>query len=190
MILSILICGITERELIRKTLIENIAYQILMLNASDKVEVNLIVDNKGCKPTGTKRNELIDNAKGKWVIFVDDDDDVPHYFIEELLKATESDADCFATNGIITTNGANQKQWFISINNPYCASWVDGKEVYLRYPNHLTCMKREIAKQVKFPDVFVGEDYAFATELHNRGLLKTEYVIEKPMYNYKFLTNK
>lgn len=190
MIISILICGITERETARKILVEDIAFQIMKLNASDKVEVKLNVDIKGCNPTGTKRNELLQMANGRWSIFVDDDDVIPPYFVEELLKASESDADCFASNGIMTTNGIDQKQWFISIDNPYCASWKYGKEIYLRYPNHLTCMKTEIARQVRFPDVFIGEDYAFATALHERKLLKTEYVIERPMYNYRFITNK
>ena len=51
-------------------------------------------------------------------------------------------------------------------------------------------MKREIAIQVQFPDKYIQEDYEWATEIHNRGLIKTEHKIDKPMYHYKYKTIK
>lgn len=164
--------------------------QMIDNKASSLVEV-IVEGDAGKITTGAKRNILLSKAKGLYTVFIDDDDWVPPYYIEELLKASESRADCFAINGTITTNGGNEKKWYISKDNPYCASKDGhGNEIYLRYPNHITPIKRKIATQVQFPDITRGEDYIWATEIHDRGLIKTEYTIERPMYEYRFIENK
>lgn len=190
MLLSILICSIYERAGMLAGLLRELHRQIDECNANDKVEVITEIDNKGENPTGSKRNLLYQKAIGKYSISIDDDDNIPLYFISELLEAAKSNADCFATNGIITTNGQDELQWFISIFNPYCDSEINGKKCYLRYPNHISPIKSEIAKQVLFPEIFIGEDYNWATQIHQRELLKTEHVITKPMYFYRYIKNK
>lgn len=153
-------------------------------------EIIVATDNK-LLTTGHKRNMLVSLANGVYCTFVDDDDIVPEYYIEEILKAAESNVDCFATNGIMTTDGNNETKWYISKDLPYTDS-VDerGNKVYLRYPNHISIIKSAIVKQVPFPDKSFGEDYEFATELHKRQLIKTEYKIDKPMYHYKYNSKK
>ncbi len=189
MIISILICSLYERAAMLSKLLRELYIQIEENNASDKVEILTFIDSKELT-TGAKRNKLYTDATGKYSMSIDDDDWIPHYFISELLKAAESDADCFSICGTITTNGQDEKEWYISIHYSYCAKIVNSKEIYLRYPNHITPIKTEIARQVKFPEQTIGEDYVFATELHNKGLLKTECKISKPMYFYHFITNK
>jgi hypothetical protein len=39
-------------------------------------------------------------------------------------------------------------------------------------------------------DIRIGEDYAWATAIHNAGLIKSEVKIEKELYHYQFRTNK
>lgn len=183
--ISILIATLDERAGIFKNLKDELLRQILVTHY--KVEILSLRDNRE-KTTGAKRNWLLNKAKGKYVVFIDDDDEVPDYYVKELLKAAESDADAFAINGIITTNGADEKKWDISKNNPYDSIIVDGKEFYRRYPNHITPIRATIAKMFKFPDIVFGEDYAWATDIHNSGLIKTEYKIDKPMYHYRYKT--
>jgi glycosyltransferase involved in cell wall biosynthesis len=153
------------------------------------VEILTAIDS-GEWTTGRKRNWLLSQAVGDYVVFVDDDDEIPAYYVEELLKAHGSGADCFGINGIITTNGADEKQWFISKDYEYKAEQRDGREVYLRYPNHITPIKRKIALLAEFPDVSHGEDYEWATKIRKTGKIKTECTIERPMYHYKFVTHK
>jgi hypothetical protein len=43
---------------------------------------------------------------------------------------------------------------------------------------------------VKFQHISQMEDYRWAKELNDRGLLKTQVVIEEPIYHYKYLTRK
>lgn len=186
MILSILICTLEERAAQFYALYNHLNRQ---RDYDDIVEIISNGQDRSVS-TGTKRNELLQRAKGKYCVFIDDDDEVPDYYIEELLKAAESDADCFAINGTMTTNGQNEKQWFIALGNPYKADWSTGKEIYLRSPNHITPMKTEIARQIGFNDITIGEDFDFCMRLKHSGLLKTQHVIEKPMYHYKFIENK
>lgn len=195
MILSVLITSMYKRAGMLASILRHLEIQIEGCNAKDIVEILTNVDygeSQGGKSTGQKRNELVIQATGKYIVHVDDDDAIPPYYIEELLKAAMSDADCFSISGVINTDGRNEKVWHISKDMPYAARFdLEGKEEYTRYPNHICPMKREIAIQVPFPHQTIGEDYAFATVLHNEKLIKTEYRIDRfPMYYYKFISNK
>lgn len=178
MILSILIPTLEKRKPLLNRLLKILNQQIERLKAGDKVEI-LIESDTGQKTTGEKRNILIERAKGKYVVGIDDDDIVPNYYIEEILKAAVLDRDCMAINGTMITS--QTFSWDIRIANGY---YQKGRKFY-RYPNHITPIKRELAKQVKFPHITIGEDYAWATALRQKGLLKTEAIIQKPMYIYK-----
>lgn len=190
-VLSILICSLNKRAGLLASLLEKLSKQIESCQAWDKVEVLVEIDD-GEKPTGTKRNTLYQMAKGKYSISHDDDDAPADFYIEELLKAAESDADCFGMGGIMTTNGVNEKKWYISKDYPYVASRNDlGEEIYFRFPNHITAIRSSITKQFQFPDAYQSEDYAWALAIHQSGLIKTEYLIERfPMYYYQYLSHK
>lgn len=185
MMLSILICSLHKRVNIFTALMQDLANQAY----NKPVEILSEVDS-GEMTTGEKRNKLLQRAEGKYIVFVDDDDYIYPYYIEEILKASESDPDAMAINGSMTTNGGNEIQWFIAKDNPYCAVQRNGREVYLRFQNHISPIRGEIAKLFKFPHATLGEDYVWALAIHKSGLIKTESTIEKPMYIYKYLTNK
>lgn len=188
MILSILIPTVPQRAKVYLELITEINNQIEMANAFGFIEV--ITDDApvGAKTTGQKRNDLINSAQGKYVWFIDDDDMIMPNAINNILPALEQDPDALAINGIITTDGNNLKQWFISKDYEYRADFVKGFEIYIRPTNHITPVKREIAKQVKFKNQSNFEDYEYCMELKNLGLVKTEIEIKEPVYHYRFIT--
>jgi glycosyltransferase involved in cell wall biosynthesis len=210
-VLSILICSLEERKKTLSQLLQNLFSQCPQLTAQegidkasyylgttkmeeyyfDGVEVIVATDNRQIK-TGQKRNLLMLQARGKYVIYSDDDDTLPDYYVEELLKAAESDADCFGMTGLMTTNGGDEKKWYICLGCPYVARRDEnGKEEYVRFPNHITGVKREIACKFPFPPISQGEDFAYASAMNAAGVLKTEYKIERhPMYIYDYRTNK
>ena len=175
--LSILIPTLNTRKGLLDNLLTNLKAQLVELNTK-QVEILTYPDN-GELPTGTKRNQLLKRAKGKYVVFVDDDDIIPGYYIEEILKGAISDCDSMAINGIMPTNRVYT--WDIRQGNPY--SQIGNH--FLRYPNHITPIKRKHAIKIKFPEITIGEDFQWATDLKDAGLLQTEYIIEKPMYIYK-----
>ena len=181
-VISILICSLESRKHLYDVLID----ELLRQRASNpEVEILASIDNKQ-HTTGWKRNDLLHSATGKYIIFIDDDDWIEPYYIEELLKAAESDADCFAINGWITTNGKNKMQWFLSKDNPNETKFKNGVPYYLRTTNHITGVKRELALKAGFPDKSNAEDRAYMLKLN--PFLKTEYKIEKPLYHYRFST--
>lgn len=188
-ILSICICTIAPRFGMLGKLLRTIDDQISALNAGDLVEV-LVEPAEGIT-TGAKRNLLYWRARGKYVCSVDDDDDVSPWYVEEILKAADQDPDAIAMNGTMTTDGGLLETWDISRLNPYSTVWKAGrKRHYLRYHNHLSPIRRTIALQFPFPDQTQREDFVFATAIHKAKAIKTEAKIQRPMYHYKYISNK
>ncbi len=189
MLLSILIPTLPERDEFLFDLTINLWEQVKKANAFDKVEI--LTDSRDRSvTTGEKRNDLLKTASGKYVWHVDDDDFIYEYAIEEILKAVEIDPDVIGICGIMTVDGKNEIGWEIRLGHPYCATIRNGKEFYLRHPNHITPMKREIALKIPFPNKTFGEDYEWSKKLNDAGHLKTQAIIEKPLYHYRCRTKK
>lgn len=183
MILSILIPTVPSRFNFYTQLIEHINKQ-----KTEDVEIISDTADVGIKTTGQKRNDLLNSARGEYVWFIDDDDWISNTAISDILEGIKTNPDSFAINGTWTENGGNLHQWFISKDLEYCASYLNGNEVYLRPPNHITPMKRSIALQIGFPNKSNQEDYDFCMRLKESKLIQTEYKIDKPIYEYRYLT--
>lgn len=181
--LSILVCSIHKRYdnfllKIEKQLFE----QYEALNEADKERIELLVltDNKQMM-LGHKRNTMVDIAQGKYVVFVDDDDRVSDDYIDQLLEATKSDADSIVFKASVSLNGGKAKICHYSkdVVNDYNAN-----DAYYRIPNHICCVKRELALKSSFPNVLYGEDAGYGKILLPH--LKTEHKIEKVLYYYDY----
>jgi len=181
--LSILIPTVPRRLDFYTKLIQHINKQ-----KTEDVEVISDMADVGVKTTGQKRNDLLHSACGQYVWFIDDDDWISDTAIQDILKGIEENPDSFAINGTYTENGANKRQWFISKDLEYITDWSTGNEVFLRPPNHITPMKRSISLQIGFPNKSNGEDFDFCMKLKESGLIKTEYKIDKPIYQYNFIS--
>ena len=180
--LSILICSLISRTDMLRCLEHHLHMQIFN---HDMVEVLTQVDNKNLS-TGEKRNILLDRAEGEYIVFIDDDDWVPDYYVKEMLLAAASGADCFAINGTMTTDGADLRKWRISKDYRNEDVVLDAEPIMLRTTNHITGVKRKLALHAGFPDKSNAEDKAYSEAL--RPLLKTEFTISKPMYEDRFST--
>jgi glycosyltransferase involved in cell wall biosynthesis len=178
--LSILIATISERF-----------YQFCALDkelrrqANDPLEqtVQVFSHRDMFKNIGTKRNELLMAAQGDYIVFIDDDDTISSNYIAKILAATESNPDCIGISGMITTNGADERQWHISKD---FGSWYEKDNIYYRTPNHISPVRRELALQAGFPEIAHGEDYEYSMRL--LPLLKTEVKIEENIYHYDYRT--
>jgi hypothetical protein len=180
-ILSIVICSLPSR-------IQKLHELISILNpqleaAGGLVGFYVLMDNKQMT-TGEKRNWLLRIAKSKYVVFIDDDDWVPDYYISEMLKACGSDADCIAINGWMTTDGDRKICWRLSKDNENKTIHENGEPVYLRKTNHITAVKLEYALMAGFPEKSNAEDKAYSEALNQ--FLKTEVKIDLDMYHYKY----
>lgn len=187
MLLSVLICTIPQRdEMFDKLLLDIQEYSNKYFNED---ELEIWCDNDINKTIGKKRNDLLDSANGKYICFIDDDDSISEDYFEHLRKGIDSDSDCCSLRGIITWDGKNPELFEHSIKYKHWAT-TNNTIKYERFPNHLNCIKSSIAKEFKFQEINFGEDMDWAVQINNSGLIKTEYFIDKIIYNYQYVTKK
>jgi len=172
--LSILICHLLDRE---KQL-----YQLLDVLVAQQVfngfEI-IIEDDNGELSIGEKRNNLLKRAIGDYVCFIDDDDMVPDYYVEEILKAIETGPDCVGFNGAIVSQEG--KRDLVSYRMGITKVDRDG-QWFRAGIGHLSPVKREIALSAMFPEVNSAEDVEYAKLIQPK--LKTQVVIDRFMYFY------
>lgn len=181
--LSILIPTMPSRLKCFSELISELNRQIIDCNAAFTVEI--ITDDSMEYNIGVKRNKLLDLANGTYIAFCDDDDRVHSNYVNLILEAIKSDADCIAFNGVMSTNKTNYQQWFIS--KEY-GRWFTENNIHYRTPNHISPVKRNLALLAGFPPISFGEDFGYSERLY--PLLKTETVINEPLYFYDYITSK
>lgn len=173
--LSILMCRLKSRDAC--VLIDNIQEQIE--DIGEDIEL-LEESDSGEISTGQKRNNLLKRAKGDYVCFVDDDDQVSNDYLARIVPAIQDAPDVVGIRGNYFIDGAFDGVFEHSIRH---STWSKVKSnIYLRCPNHLNPVKRTIALQVMFPDQTYGEDSFYSKRLYS--LLKKEVMIIKPIYNY------
>lgn len=177
MILSILIATIPSR-------LDKLDSLMSCLNPQwDRMPelVEVIIDPVISYNIGTKRNKLLEKAKGDYIVFIDDDDHITKNYVKLILDATEKKPDCIGISGWITTNGLKSKQWHISKDY---GRWFERNGIYYRTPNHISPVKRELALKAGFPEIEFGEDSEYSKRL--LPLLKTEVKIKGNIYHYDY----
>lgn len=141
----------------------------------------------GYKTVGQKRNEMLGMATGDYVCFVDDDDLVPEYYVDELLNAIHEHAPDVVgwwmrryEDGILKGYHVHS----VAVKH-YETHSLGGYTEWLRPPTHLNAVKTELARDTAFPNRDKGEDVDYAMRL--RSKLKKECFIDKCMYEYYFV---
>ncbi len=178
---SILICSLTFREGYLARLLDGLIPQL-----TPDVEI-LINCDRAEKSTGRKRQELIVQASGDYIAFIDDDDLVPPYYIEKVLKAIESNPDYVGFQLHLISEGIMQKPVYHSIKYQ---GYYDDDTGFYRDITHLNPIKRSIALQFPYQDRLIGEDAFWSKAVRESGLVKSEEYIEQPMYCYYYSRNK
>lgn len=190
MLLSILICTIEERQEDFEKLRNHLIKQINENNYSEEIEILDCCDNK-TYPVGVKRNFLLENASGKFICFIDDDDWVSKDYIKEIMNIIKnnSDIDCIGIKGKLISLYSPQmnKEFIHSIRY---ATYMEDNNYYYRCCNHLCPIRRDIASKYKFPLLNRGEDTDWAISLAKSGELKNEVFLDKIIYYYRFDFNK
>jgi len=182
--LAILIPTLPERKKVFDRLYYLLTEQCLNTEGSIGIIYN---DNGREVPTGTKRNALIRDARlmdAEYICMVDDDDMVTPDYIQSIMHGVNQGVDVVTFNGYMTTNGSHRVDFEIRLGEAY--EERNGK--YYRYPNHLCAFKRTLVEHVPFEPIYMGEDFKWATQIRDRGLLKNSYHIDKQIYHYDYRT--
>lgn len=145
-----------------------------------EVEILFLIDSKE-RMLGSKRNNLIDLAQGEYIVFVDDDDRIEPDYISSLLNGIDSGADVITFQASVSLNGGEPKICFYS--NKYNRDYNEANS-YHRLPNHICCVKKEIALKVPFLNIKKGEDSAYSKQLN--PYLRTQHEIKKVLYHYDY----
>lgn len=152
-------------------------------------KVELLWDDHEYDSIGTKRNRLLERATGKYLCFFDADDTPAPYYIALLMGAIKTECDCASLKGEYSVDGVFDGIFEHSLK--YNEWRTTSNEIkYERYPNHLSMIRSDIAKQFKFPEKNHGEDHDWSKQIHESGLLKTEHYIPEVIYYYNYVTNK
>jgi glycosyltransferase involved in cell wall biosynthesis len=183
MILSILIPTLPNEYAFLKRLMTVLRPQVERY--SEHVEI--LLDDRGKSvTTGEKRNYLIKQSTGEYVVFIDTDDLVPIYYIDEIIKASKNNSDCITFRGFMTSDGKNREPFVLRMGEEY----EKRGDTYYRWPNHIVPIKRTIASSVLFPHKTFKEDYEWSKRINDLGLIKTETFIDKEMYHYDYRKKK
>lgn len=185
-LIEIMIPTIDSRGILLNGLIYELHKQIENENANNDISISILTEHQNLS-VGERRNILLQNAKSKYVCFFDDDDMPTDFYIKRIYEGAKSGADCCSLKGIYTVNGQNPEIFEHSINYK---EWKTVENTlypnvkYERPPNHLNCIKSEIAKSIHYNHINFGEDKIWSDAVFNTGLIKTEFPINEIIYQY------
>jgi hypothetical protein len=139
--------------------------------------------NNGERPLAEIRQSLVEFAKGEYVSFIDDDDQVPAYYCEKIYPLLDG-VDYIGWRMQVWSNGEKLKPTFHSLKYTH---WYDDNEGFYRNVSHLNPIKRNLALEAGFvAENEVAEDQPWAERAAK--LAKTEHFIKDVMYYYQHTT--
>ena len=197
MLWSILVCMIPERYHTTQPLLYNLLESQAVARRPD-VELLAFLDNRR-RSVGGKRNALLDAALGEYISFIDDDDEVAINYVDKILAAIVEgrkvsppvDVICFPQRATLSPHGVihectyslahakrEPKRLLEATDKPNVLKWTGP-------PAHTMAWRREIVKDIRFPEQQFGEDVAWVDAACAKAI--TEVVITgEPLYIYKF----
>lgn len=180
--LSILIPTLPARLEQYYSLMKNLNNQIKINNLQERVQILTLCDTKDIS-VGEKRNILLNKSNGRYVCFIDDDDEIAPNYLMKIISSLGSNADVITFCGEYVEN---------TIRTPFSISMVhrgnyNHPNIFYRLPNHLCPVKREIALSCQFTDKNFGEDSDYSDRINN--YIKNEYHIQDKLYFYMYDSN-
>jgi hypothetical protein len=177
---SVLIPTIPGRETGFRALLSSIREKVSRLCPQMRVEFCVAFDNREMS-IGMKRQRLLNDATGKYLSFVDDDDDVTDAYIEDVWACIQGE------HHVMRLWGQMSQYKFVhsvdvKITDKMATQGPD--PVFQRPPNHLNPMLSVIAKMVPFKNAVHGEDLDWTLSLYRTGFLTREYQSDASRIHY------
>jgi len=182
LLLSILIPTLDSRSVQCEGLCRHLRQQVEQNQAAEAVEILTLRDD-GAVAVGSKRNQLMAMARGRFLVFVDDDDRVSDDYIGRIIQAivNNPETDCITFDAQITFRGRHPRKMVHSIRY---RDWqhLDGQ--YVRPPCHIMPIRRSIAARYAFADIDYAEDMDWTMRMSREGALASEVNIDSVLYFY------
>lgn len=185
MTLSILICTVEYRKPFFNRLMSVLTpmkesfQDVEIIHKSDFAQMSI----------GEKRNYLVDQAKGEYSVFIDDDDLVDAQYLKIIVPLLrEGKVDGVGFKGILYHNNRLDREFIHKHGSEYINP--TDKSPYLRPLNHLNPVRTSIMKQIPFQHISHAEDTDYATRLADSGLIKNTAFIDRCMYFYYHRSQK
>lgn len=125
---------------------------------------------------GDKRQKMLENAKGKYVTVVDDDDEITDHYFNEIFKGMLKNVDVVCVPVSRYVDGVFDKDNHSGRLNPLKTCDL---------VSHFCAIKKELALISGYRSIGFCEDLDFCLGL--KDILKTAYYIKKPIYKQYFI---
>ena len=183
-LLSILIPTIVGREQPFQKLYDKLYAQIRDNHLLDSIEIVSECDDRKMS-IGSKRQLLIEKAQGRFIVFIDDDDDVAVDYCFAIAKVIRENEGIDAIGFLQQCTFDGGTPVMASLSNRW-SDWAEnvGGYRYVRTPFFPTPMLRDYALQVGYRDMRYAEDHDFARRLKASRLIQNEYFMNSIMYYY------
>lgn len=176
---TFLIPTITGREKSLESLQKSIREKMARIAPHILYNINLKYDNRETS-VGTKREQLIQNAEGKYSAFIDDDDEITDEYVQDLSETIGGSYSVMRLRGRI-----HPYTFTHSVENLLTSPMAIG-EVFIRPPNHLNPMMTDIAKLIHYKDAVRGEDLDWTIRMAKTGFLTHEYKADDSRIHYMY----
>jgi glycosyltransferase involved in cell wall biosynthesis len=123
---------------------------------------------------------LVDIARGQYIAFVDDDDDISEDYVSQLLTAIESNADVITFQQRAIYNGLESTVHFRlgQGDGAFTPGGITRRDAW-----HVCAWKRDVVDGCQFLETNYGEDLAWCVQARKRA--KTELHIPKILHTYR-----
>lgn len=152
-------------------------------NDIDKNKVTIIshCENKGISIT---RNDLIDHAKGTYVLFVDSDDWIETDMIEQMVLATKNNTiDIVGCDYIKEFKDGKHKNYYENYSNNCHENLIRMINYNIGPTMWKFMIKKILFNSIRFPnDINIGEDYVTSIRLYYYA--KSCSCVHKNLYHY------
>jgi len=182
-ILSVLVPTLESRRESFEHIWERLASQVRAAGAEHTIELLYDRDNRQ-RSLGTKRNDMVRHASGRFVAFVDDDDAIADDYIARIYEVLQRrpDIDCVGIRGVITFQGSHPREFSHSIRHQ---DYFSRGHNYFRPPYHLNPILRSIVLRYPYRPISYSEDIEWAMRVQRAGALRREEFIDTPLYYYR-----
>ena len=182
-ILTIMIPTTIDRKEMFLGLMEEIQIQVYQHDLLGEVEVIWNEDDKQ-KSVGRKRQLLLEEAKGEWVVGIDSDDWIHEDYIKDILLSLKENPNTDHVGFLEECDIDGEKS--LSIFSIRHKVWDEKKDGYdhIRCANPKSVIRRTKALEVGYQDLRYSEDRIFSEAV--TPLLTSEVFINKPLYIYRY----